>query len=171
MISVLRLGHRRERDHRITTHIGLVARAFGAQKLVLSGQRDQKVLESLGKVAREWGGDFEASYEKDWRKIIREFEGQKIHLTMYGLPVQKKLVDLKKKVDKLVIVGGAKVPPEVYQLADLNVSVTNQPHSEVAALALILDRVFSGKELDKKFGGKIEIIPTARGKKTVENVF
>ncbi len=29
-LSVLRLGHRRERDKRITSHLGLTARAFGA---------------------------------------------------------------------------------------------------------------------------------------------
>ncbi|HIC50899.1 MAG TPA: hypothetical protein EYP01_05595, partial [Candidatus Poseidoniales archaeon] len=28
-LSVLRLGHRRERDKRITSHLGLTARAFG----------------------------------------------------------------------------------------------------------------------------------------------
>ena len=29
-LSVLRLGHRRQRDKRITSHLGLTARAFGA---------------------------------------------------------------------------------------------------------------------------------------------
>ena len=35
MISVLRIGHRPERDKRITTHIGLVARAFSAERLII----------------------------------------------------------------------------------------------------------------------------------------
>ena len=36
-ISVLRLGHRIERDKRITSHLGLTARAFGADEIILSG--------------------------------------------------------------------------------------------------------------------------------------
>ena len=36
MITVLRLGHRKGRDKRITTHVGLVARAFGADELLIS---------------------------------------------------------------------------------------------------------------------------------------
>ncbi|MHC1589292.1 MAG: RNA methyltransferase, partial [Methermicoccaceae archaeon] len=34
-----------------------------------------------------------------------------------------------------------KVPREVYELSDYNVAVGNQPHSEVAALAVMLDRL------------------------------
>ena len=37
-ISVLRLGHRRERDKRITSHLGLTARAFGANEVILAGE-------------------------------------------------------------------------------------------------------------------------------------
>ena len=47
MIVVLRLGHRRARDKRISTHVGLVARAFGAQKIIYSGEKDQKLLDSI----------------------------------------------------------------------------------------------------------------------------
>ena len=65
----------------------------------------------------------------------------------------------------MVVVGGEKVPPEIYQSADWNVAVANQPHSEVAALAIFLDRYFQGKQLDKKFQkAKIKIIPQERGK-------
>ena len=35
-IGVLRLGHRRERDKRITSHLGLTARAFGADEVFLA---------------------------------------------------------------------------------------------------------------------------------------
>ena len=33
MIIVLRLGHRFVRDYRVTTHLALVARSFGANKI------------------------------------------------------------------------------------------------------------------------------------------
>ena len=63
------------------------------------------------------------------------------------------------------MIGGEKVPGEVYGLADYNIAVTNQPHSEVAALAVFLHEYFSGKELDKKFRGRLKIVPQAAGKK------
>ncbi|RLI84410.1 tRNA (cytidine(56)-2'-O)-methyltransferase, partial [Archaeoglobales archaeon] len=57
-----------------------------------------------------------------------------------------------------------KVPSEIYELCDYNISIGNQPHSEVAALAIFLDRV-----LDKTFNlrfdnAKLEIVPSERGK-------
>jgi tRNA (cytidine56-2'-O)-methyltransferase len=168
-IHVLRLGHRAGRDPRISTHCGLVSRAFGANRIIYSGEKDQKLLEGIRKVSRQWGGKFGVKYEKNWRKIIKEFKGEKIHLTMYGLPVQKVIPKIRKKKSILVIVGGEKVPPEVYELADWNVSVTNQPHSEIAALSVFLDHFFKGKELGKRFPkAKKRIIPQERGKKLIE---
>ncbi|MEM2794952.1 MAG: hypothetical protein QXY49_03760, partial [Thermofilaceae archaeon] len=73
--------------------------------------------------------------------------------------------------DILVVVGAEKVPADVYKLADFNVAIGNQPHSEVAALAVFLDRLYGGKELLKKFkGGRLVIIPSLRGKKVIEVV-
>ena len=46
-VSVLRLGHRRERDKRITSHLGLTARAFGADEVILAGEEDESALETL----------------------------------------------------------------------------------------------------------------------------
>ncbi|MEA3255091.1 MAG: tRNA (cytidine(56)-2'-O)-methyltransferase, partial [Candidatus Altiarchaeota archaeon] len=70
--------------------------------------------------------------------------------------------------DKLVIIGGKKVPSEIYALSNYNLAVGNQPHSEVAALAVFLDRLFEGKELKKEFRGKKKIIPQKHGKKVIE---
>jgi len=69
----------------------------------------------------------------------------------------------------LVIVGGEKVPFEVYQEMDYNIAVTSQPHSEISALAVFLDRLFAGKELEKGFSGATRaIVPQKCGKKIVE---
>ena len=69
--------------------------------------------------------------------------------------------------DVLVVVGAEKVPPEVYQAADFNVAVGNQPHSEVAALAIFLDRLTEGKGLRSDFPGKIKVLPCERGKRVI----
>ena len=42
-VTILRLGYRRGRAPRITTHLALVARALGAQKFLFSGDEDEKI--------------------------------------------------------------------------------------------------------------------------------
>jgi len=86
---------------------------------------------------------------------------------MYGDDLDKSVKKIDKEKDMLVIVGAEKVPPNIYKFADLNVSIGNQPHSEVSALAIFLDRVNKGKWKSKKFNGKIEILPTNKGKKVI----
>ena len=59
------------------------------------------------------------------------------------------------------------MPPNIYKAANYNISVGNQPHSEVAALALFLDKYTDGKWQNKKFNGKIEILPSSSGKRVI----
>lgn len=166
----MRLGHRPLRDKRVTTHVGLVARAFGAEGMILTVE-DEKVTGSVEKVVREWGGNFYLKVIRSWKDYIKRWDGQVVHLTMYGLPVDDVVAELHSigdDLDLLVVVGSEKVPREVFDLADYNVSVTNQPHSEVAALAVFLDRLFAGRELKRDFGGRLRIIPSERSKKLKE---
>ena len=89
IIEVVRIGQRVVRDDRVTTHVALVSRSFGAEK----------------------------------------------------------------------------VPREIYELADYNVGVGSQPHSEISALAILLDRIQNGKQFEKVFpDAKRKIIPTKKGK-------
>ncbi len=163
-IEVLRLGHRFARDKRISTHLGLVSRAFGAEKLVMD-VHDPHVEGSILQIVSEWGGSFSVNSTIDWRRYIRDFDGDSIHLTMYGININKAPESvLSGDRDKLVVLGGKKVPSEVYQLADYNIAIGNQPHSEVAALAVYLDRLYKGVELDKEFSGRKRVIPQERGK-------
>jgi len=167
-IYVLRLGHRVFRDQRITTHVFLAARAFGCEGGFYSGQRDAKLEETVRKTSAQWGGYFSIQYSENWKKTIKGFSGLKIHLTVYGMPFQEKINEIKRaKNGVLIVVGGEKVPPEVYQLSDYNIAVTSQPHSEVSALAVLLHELFSGKELEKEFRGKFRVMPQERGKKVV----
>ncbi|OYR85651.1 tRNA (cytidine(56)-2'-O)-methyltransferase, partial [Halorubrum ezzemoulense] len=71
--------------------------------------------------------------------------------------------------DLLVVVGGEKVPWALYERADFNVGVTNQPHSEVAGLAVFLDRLFEGAELDREWeNADRRVVPEATGKTVVD---
>ncbi|MHC1594569.1 MAG: tRNA (cytidine(56)-2'-O)-methyltransferase [Methanotrichaceae archaeon] len=169
-IAVLRLGHRPERDKRITTHVGLVARAFGAREMILVGH-DEKVEQGLRDVVDRWGGDFRLKAGANWRsetKRWKENGGKVVHLTMYGSVLDEVIDEIKRCDDIMVVVGAEKVPAEIYELADWNVGVGSQPHSEVAALAVFLDRLLEGRELAKRFEGKIQIVPSPRHKKVIE---
>jgi tRNA (cytidine56-2'-O)-methyltransferase len=173
MITVLRIGHRIDRDKRITTHVALVARAFDANKIIID-TKDTKIEKNISSICKRFGGDFEIETGVDYKKIIKQWKGAIVHLTMYGEELDKSINKINKKKDLLVIVGAEKVPPQIYDMADFNVSVGNQPHSEVAALAIFLDRYASGGWMKKKFNGKIEILPCNKGKKVVsrdEQVF
>jgi len=87
---------------------------------------------------------------------------------MYGTDFETGALQLAKQKGKcVVLVGAGKVPREAYELADFNLSVTNQPHSEVAAVALFLDRLQGGAETRRKFRGKLQIVPNKCGKVVV----
>ncbi len=165
--AVLRLGHRPERDQRVTTHVGLTARALGATRFFLAAD-DLGVVRSISDVVDRWGGDFRAENDVKWRRCIADWKadgGVVVHLTMYGLNLPDVIDEVRSHDRVLAVVGAEKVPGEVYSLADYNVAVTNQPHSEIAGLAVFLDRLFEGRELSADFPrAKIRVIPSAHGK-------
>ncbi|MBN1169791.1 tRNA (cytidine(56)-2'-O)-methyltransferase [Candidatus Micrarchaeota archaeon] len=163
-IHILRLSHRLPRDERISTHVALVARAFGADGMTYTGQHDSGLEDSIKRICNNWGGKFSVSYEKSFKKVITSYKKKGfeiIHLTMYGIPVQK----MKKPEKALIIVGSEQVPSEVYRLADQNLSVTGQPHSEVAALAIALERL---NGMDHEFKGKLQVLPSKSGKHVIK---
>jgi tRNA (cytidine56-2'-O)-methyltransferase len=166
-VSVLRIGHRLVRDDRVTTHAALVARAFGANRIYMTGI-DQSVSDTVASVSKRWGGEFKVEIVQDWKALTRAWkkEGGKVaHLTMYGINIDDAIGKLRKEDKILVIIGAEKVPREAYDIADYNVAVGSQPHSEIAALAIFLDRVFRGKQLKKEHaGGKLKIVPAECGK-------
>jgi tRNA (cytidine56-2'-O)-methyltransferase len=168
MIHVLRLGHRRARDARVTTHVALTARAFGADGITVS-EKDDALEKTLKDVVARFGGPFEVRTGVPWKPLLREWKkgGLVVHLTMYGVPIDAVLPRLSQK-DVLLIVGAEKVPGDLYDLADFNVAVGNQPHSEVAALAIALDRITRGAWTRRSFSGRVEVVPNPRGKTLIE---
>lgn len=171
-ITVLRLGQRYVRDDRTLTHLCLVSRALGAESIHLE-DAEKDVTSTLDQINRTWGGDFKAILGESWRSVIRDAkrEGRSVvHLTMYGMPIQEVAPQLQKLGKILLVVGGPKVPGNMYREADFNVAVTSQPHSEVAALAIALHEIQGGEELKRAFQkSKLRILPSPRGKRVVEN--
>ena len=172
-VYVLRLGHRKERDKRVTTHVALVARAFGAKGFFLTGDCDEVVIESIRRIESRWGRGFDVvSCLSDWGQLLEYWKKKKwvtTHLTMYGIPALE-VIDKLRRIDKpvIVIVGAEKVPREIYELSDFNISITNQPHSEVGALAVFLDRLYNGLKQNIVYrDAKQAVVPSPRGKKIV----
>ena len=175
-VSVLRLGHRRERDKRITSHLGLTARAFGADEVNLAGEEDASALETWRSESVRFGGDFECRYETNPLSFLRRFAkdagdgkpGEIVHLTMYGESWRESLGVIERNRPMVIVVGGTKVPGEVFRLAKYNISIGNQPHSEVAALGVFLESLIGQIDESKHFhGGDIQVIPSLDRKKVM----
>jgi tRNA (cytidine56-2'-O)-methyltransferase len=157
----------------MTTHVGLTARALGADRVVFpdnaTGSR-----ETVEGVTERFGGPFLIECSGEQRAFVRGWEGSVVHLTMYGERIQdvEDVIRERHREDEeplLVVVGGGKVPFELYEHADWNVAVTNQPHSEVAGLAVLLDRLFCGRELEREWNdAERRVVPQATGKRVEE---
>ncbi len=169
-VAVLRLGHRPGRDERMTTHVGLTARALGADRVIFPDNAGGS-LETVEDITDRFGGPFEAELTDSPRGVVRNWDGRVVHLTMYGERVQDvedEIRTVHRDEPLLVVVGAEKVPFDVYEAADWNVGVTNQPHSEVAGLAVFLDRLFEGRELEREWNdADRRVIPKATGKRVV----
>mgnify|MGYP000058808932 CR=1 FL=1 len=171
-VVVLRMGHRIPRDYRVTTHVCLTARAFGAEGVIVSDVVDERLEQTIAKVVETWGGSFFVKTGPPWRRVVDDWlssGGEVIHLTQYGLPLPEVISKIKESQrDKLIVVGAKKQPREIYEVATYNVSVTTQPHSEVAALCLFLHYLFNGAEFYWEFkGARLKVIPQERGKKVI----
>ncbi|HLN44077.1 MAG TPA: hypothetical protein VK209_00030 [Candidatus Sulfotelmatobacter sp.] len=173
-VFILRWGHRPQRDIRLTSHVALASRAFGASGFFLADTKDEHLKTTVEKVTKTWGGNFLFEMGTPWKNTVDEWKkngGIIVHLTIYGENIQTSNVLNRIKdngKDLLLLIGSQKVPPEFYatEVSDYNVSIGNQPHSECAAVAVFLDRFFKGKELSKSFAdARIRVVPQERNKK------
>lgn len=167
VIEVVRIGQRLVRDDRVTTHVALVSRAFGAERIYMT-EVNPEIKDTLEKINKTWGGNFMVEFIDKWKTIVKKKkeDGFKIvHLSMYGEIINDAQESLRKEKNLLIVVGAEKVPREIYELADYNIGVGSQPHSEISALAILLDRIQKGKQFEKEFSdAKRKIIPTKNGK-------
>lgn len=141
---------------------------------MLEGICDETVESTLRKVLDYWGGEIHYECGVNGKRYVEDWKmegGEVIHLTMYGLPVDDVIGEIRSSPrPKLIVVGAEKVERHYYEAADYNVAIGNQPHSEVSALAIFLDRLYNGRELYIEYpGARWRIIPQRRGKK-VERV-
>lgn len=164
VVVVYRYGHRLERDKRITTHVALSARAFGADGIVID-RKDKKLEENIKRVVERFGGEFFIESGIEWKKYFKKWNGKIVHLTMYGERIEDVIEKIRENEDILIVVGAEKVPPEFYEIADYNVAIGNQPHSEVSSLAIFLHFLNEGEWMKKDFDGVLKILPARKGKK------
>jgi tRNA (cytidine56-2'-O)-methyltransferase len=154
----------------MTTHVGLTARALGADRVVYPDNADQS-RRTVEDITGRFGGPFAVELTDSPAGLVRNWDGVVAHLTMYGERVQDVEAEVRAaRTDDplLVVVGSEKVPFDVYEHADFNVAVTNQPHSEVAGLAVFLDRLFEGRELDREWtDADRTVLPMETGKRVV----
>jgi tRNA (cytidine56-2'-O)-methyltransferase len=166
-VEVLRLGHRPGRDPRLTTHLALTARAFRVPVLHLEPP-DEELARRVASATARFGGNFRVEGIRAWRPFLKGWKGLSLHLTMYGEDLDEVLPRLPPDLPVLVVVGGPKVPREVYELSTFNVAVTHQPHSEVAALAVTLDRLLGTPREERRAGAQITVLPHPRGKRVID---
>ena len=169
-VHVVRIGYRLGRDPRITTHLGLVSRAWGATDFHVFGDEDKKLFSSIEQVNQRFGGVMECHHQKGLNRWLKNFQanennGVVVHLTMYGEDYKDVIPNIDQNRPLAIVVGGAKVPGEVFKISNFNVSIGTQPHSEVAALALFLEELNTSRNFRPTFeNSKMIIKPSADGK-------
>jgi tRNA (cytidine56-2'-O)-methyltransferase len=129
-----------------------------------------EIKDTVKKVNESWGGDFQIEFIDNWRKLLKlkKKSSKIVHLTMYGENINDVDEKIRQEDNILIVVGAEKVPRDVYEQADYNVAVGNQPHSEISALAVLLDRIQNGNQFSTKYNNaRLEIVPTKKGKKVV----
>ena len=170
-IAILRIGHRPQRDQRVTTHVGLTARAMGCSGMFLAS-KDKGIVQSIADVQDRFGGGFFVTDDISWKSCIKEWQGSGgivVHLTMFGLNLPDIGVEISHRPEKiLIVIGAEKVPGEVYELADYNLAISNQPHSEISSLAILLYYLYGNEGLIREFSGALlRVIPCAHGKHVI----
>ena len=170
-VDVLRLGYRRGRDPRITTHLALVARALGSDGFLLAGDDDQEMFDNLNSVSERFGGELDTEHVSGLGHLKKHVDngGVAVHLTMYGEPFRQAIPKIRRDRPLIIVVGGAKVPGDVYKICQHNVAVGNQPHSEVAALALFMDAWFGESGSERSFKDARLVIEGVNGGKLVHD--
>ncbi len=162
MISVLAIGNATPETRE---DLCMAARAFGASEITFTGKKSEKLIKQFERISKKWGGTFIVSFTANWEEYVYSKKNYtKIHLTRYGVPLNKVLYTLKTYKNLLVIVTMMEPMKKVHQLADFNVSITTQPHCTSAAVSVFLHVFYEGRELALHFeNAQYKILPNEKG--------
>ncbi len=69
--EVVRIGQRLVRDDRVTTHVALVSRAFGVEKIFMT-EVNPEIRDTLEKINKTWGGNFVVEFIDKWKSIVKK---------------------------------------------------------------------------------------------------
>lgn len=116
-------------------------------------------------ISSKWGGNFSIEFQDDYRTVLRSSSNyKKVYLTRYGTPMQNVLYTMKTYRNLLLIVTDTEAVTSMFSNADFCISITDQPHSTSAAIAVFLHAFFSGRELAMHFeNARYKVIPSERG--------
>lgn len=162
LIHVLVIG---KGSYENNLYLALTARALGASAITITGRKDRKILKHISSTNRKWGGRFSVSFTNDYRKILKGSNRyKKVYLTRYGLPLNKFSYVLRTYKNILLIVTLRENPGTIHNLSDFNISISDQPHSASASVAIFLHDFFGGRELAMHFeNAKYKVVPKERG--------
>ena len=92
---------------------------------MLAGDEDKEMFENLESVSERFGGSLETSHVKGMSHLKKHVQdgGVAVHLTMYGEPFRKAIPKIRRDRPVVIVVGGAKVPGDVYKICQHNVAV------------------------------------------------
>jgi tRNA (cytidine56-2'-O)-methyltransferase len=166
-LVVLRLNHRNGRDDRITTHVCLVGRAFGADGAVITDSDATTQASTLRKVNAQWGGRFWVEGSVRAATVISKWKSKRgivVNLSMYGESLQDTVSEISYRYrimerGLLIVVGSSKVPGYIYKMSDYNVAVTHEPHSEIAALAVFLEKITKPLLSTRRENAELKVFP------------
>jgi len=99
VIEVVRIGQRVVRDDRVTTHVALVSRAFGAEKIFMT-EVNPEIKDTLEKINKTWGGNFIVEFIEKWKPVIKKKKEENfkiVHLSMYGESINEVQEKISKK--------------------------------------------------------------------------
>jgi len=161
VLSVLAIGNN---VHESNKDLCLAARAFGAMSVTIAGRRDNRLIRECKAIKSKWGGSFEVSFTDDWKAYLSKKKTYKtVYLTRYGIPLDRMIHSLTTYKNIMLIVTLSESAKDVYKLSDFNVSITSQPHSSAAAVAVFLHHFYEGRELAMHFeNARYKVVPSER---------
>ncbi len=168
MISVLAIG---KYSYLNSLDLCLTARAFGASEMMFTRRKDQRIMRYVGRIQKNWGGKFEVSFIRSYKEALKSAtKYKKVYLTRYGIPLNKLTYVLNTYKNIMLIVSSKEAPQKVLDdLADFNVSITEQPHCSVASIAIFLHDFYRGREFAMHFeNAKYKIAPKEHGVSVVK---